>query len=485
MQQVSTVIGNEVGDRRPDLRMPEGLAIGTDGSLYVADVDNHHIGRLKDGEFETFAGLAGLLFRDGNGYPSGGFADGNRDTAMFRSPSAIAAGPDGSLYVADSDNHSIRRIYPTGKVATLAGNGVIGSKDGMGEAASFQHPEGIAVSGDGTVYVADTLNHAIRRIKPDGTTTTLNAISSRVVEVYPGVVKKAGDYRDGDLSFALFNEPSGIAIDAKGNLFVSDTGNHRIRYIDLTLGTVVTVAGTSPKYKEDALYAQGGYKDGTSSQALFGSPQGIALDAKGGLVIADSMNHAIRYLRGGIVSTLAGNGVQGVSGMRDGTETSALFDTPQGVAIASDGTIYVADSGNDAIRRIVPYSLPAGISYGDEIRVVLGQTVVSFDAKPRLVDARVMVPVRQIAEALGYKVEFSEDGSKVLLSDDKVTIELNIGRKDIRRSEEGRADFVKDMDVSPFISKNRTFVPLRFFAEEIGLDVQWLGTQQAAILRVR
>ncbi|MBO9598437.1 MAG: copper amine oxidase, partial [Cohnella sp.] len=248
---------------------------------------------------------------------------------------------------------------------------------------------------------------------------------------------------------------------------------------------VTTVAGTiaagSSVYDKNALYASGGYRDGKSGNALFHSPQGIAMDASGGLVIADSLNHSVRYLKNGTVSTLAGNGAE--PGRRNGTETSALFDAPHGVAVASDGTIYVADTDNNQIRRIVNYALPANLPNGKTIKVVYGNKAVAFDTPPVMKKGRVMVPVRAIAEALGYEVATADKGQRVLLSKDNLVIELNIGKTTIKRTETGVAEIVKNTDAAPYVSNNRTFVPVRFFAEEIGLDVQWLDKEQIAVLR--
>lgn len=123
------------------------------------------------------------------------------EEAVFQSPQALAWGPNGELYVADTGNHSIRKITADG-VTTIAGDGIIGSSDGVGSSARFYAPSGLVVDPTGTIYVADTLNHVIRRITPDGMVTTLSAASDRLVELHPGYVERAGDYQDGKLSEA-------------------------------------------------------------------------------------------------------------------------------------------------------------------------------------------------------------------------------------------------------------------------------------------
>lgn len=188
--------------------------------------------------------------------------DGASDLSLFSGPQGIATDAQGNVYVADTGNHSIRKIDPSGNVSTIAGDGVLGKEDGPGSKARFNSPLDVAVAADGTVYVADTLNHAIRSISPSGQVTTLNAASGRAVEVSPGQAAPAGDFADGALAQAKFNEPSGLALDGKGNLYVSDAGNQRIRYIDLQQGTVTTAAGSGKAEALKDLYVPGGFATG-------------------------------------------------------------------------------------------------------------------------------------------------------------------------------------------------------------------------------
>ncbi|QQZ63653.1 SMP-30/gluconolactonase/LRE family protein [Paenibacillus sonchi] len=465
-------------------RQTAGLAVGANDELYISDALNHKIQKLSSGRLSVYAGPSSSILRDAGGQPLGALLDGSREHSLFQAPVGLAFGADGSLYVADSANNAIRKIASSGEVTTLSGNGKIGSADGKGAAATFYHPEGIAVAPNGEVYVADTLNHLIRKISPDGTTVTLNTASERVVERYPGLALPAGDFKDGALEQALFNEPTGLALDAKGNLYVSDSGNQRIRYIDFSLNRVSTLAGgDAAVYASNALYATEGYKNGAANKAAFHFPKGIALDAAGGLLIADSGNHVIRYLKNGAVSTVAGSPA-GEAGFQDGIESSALFDSPLDVAVASNGTIYVADSGNSMIRAIVPYRLPAGISANQAgITVMVGTQQIQFDAKPEISKNRVMVPVRQIAEGLSYTLTFSKDGQTVTLEKKGQAIELYLGSTTIKRKAQSGAGTIGKTDAAPYVKNNRIFVPLRFFAEEAGMDVQWVKSYQTAILR--
>lgn len=163
------------------------------------------------------------------------------------------------MYVADSANNAVRKVDTNGQVTTLGGNGVPGKKDGKGADASFNHPSDVAVTADGIVYVADSLNHVIRKIATDGTVSTLNAASTRTILIRPGEASFAGEYQDGSLSEAKFNEPAGLTLDSKGNLYVSDTGNQRVRYIDLQAGTVKTVAGSTPLLSNNTIYDKMNY----------------------------------------------------------------------------------------------------------------------------------------------------------------------------------------------------------------------------------
>lgn len=490
------IAGNEIyGEQEgvasaASFRLPIGLAIGANNDLYISDTGNHKIRKFSSGYISTYAGPSSSFLRNSEGQPVGTLLDGSKGNALFDAPADITYGTDGSLYVADSGNNAIRKITSSGDIITIAGNGKIGATDGQGAAATFYHPEGIAVTKSGIIYVADTLNHVIRKIKPDGSTSTIGAASSRVVESYPGLVLASGDYRDGPISQAFFNEPTSLALDAKGNLYVSDSGNHRIRYIDFGTNKVTTAAGSiksegSSVYGKNELYATGAYKDGPAQSASFHFPKGIALDSAGGLLIADSLNNVIRYLKNGTVTTIAGS-QSGESGLQNGLESQALFNSPRDVAITLDGTVYVADMGNNMIRKIVPYQLPVTINRNQPIiKVALENKQVTFDAHPEINGGRVMVPVRKIAEALGFKLTFSSNGQTVSLEKDSRFIQLNLGSKIIKLKEQNGIEKTKETDIAPYVVNNRTFVPLRFFAEEIGIDVQWSSAIQTAILRYK
>ena len=215
-----------------------------------------------------------------------------------------------------------------GQVTTLAGSGSPGVEDNTGAAASFSEPFGVALDLRGNVIVAEGgQGNRVRIITPQG-----------VVQTIAGSEE---GYADGRGAAAHFNTPSALAIDKRGNIFVADTSNNRIRKIS-TEGVVSTVAG-SP----DA-----GYRDGPADQAQFDSPVGVAVDAEGNIFVADTYNDRIRKVSAtGEVSTVAGAGLPGLA---DGRLEVALFDTPCGLAVDAEGNLFVADTGNDAIRKITP-----------------------------------------------------------------------------------------------------------------------------------
>jgi sugar lactone lactonase YvrE len=234
-------------------------------------------------------------------------------------------------------------------VRAIAGSGTATVRDGDGTRAGFADPFGVAVAADGTVFVADGVAaHRVRVIASDGTVFTLAGGDSGM--------------RDGPGATAQFNSPSGIALDAHGTLLVADTANNRIRRV--TRGVVTTVAGQ----------ADAGAHDGHASTASFNGPLGVAVDGAGRVIVADTYNDRIRVIAPDEqVTTLAGS----VPGFVDGWTTDALFDTPSGVAVSGNGTVYVADTGNNAIRTISPEGLVSTltVSLPEPLRAPVGITL--------------------------------------------------------------------------------------------------------------
>lgn len=305
-------------------RDPVSIAVDAGGTAYVADMDNHSIRKITAGG--TVSTLAGMATQTG-------FVDGTGLSARFNNPSSLCFDSNGNLYVGDGGNQAIRRITAGGTVTTLAGGGVdiVGSADGTGSAARFFFPNGVAADSAGNVYVADSDNHTIRKITPSGVVTTL-----------AGLALQTGS-DDGTGSAARFNFPIGIAVDPAGNVFVSDYFNYTIRKIT-PAGVVTTLAG---------LAGQRGSADGSGSTARFSAMGTMATDSAGNVYVADIDNRTIRKITpAGVVTTLAG--LAGQSGSADGTGAAARFSAPEGVATDSSGNVYVTDTGNNAIRKITP-----------------------------------------------------------------------------------------------------------------------------------
>lgn len=475
-----------------EFRFPTGLMAEPDGSLLIADTRNHRLRKVNEGgQVRTVAGTVAHTSADT--IPKGGLRDGGASQAMFNEPVGMAKDKAGNLYIADSANHVIRKLDRDGRVTTAAGDGVAGWRDGSGTSARFNQPRAIVAANDGTLYVADTLNHVIRRIDPKGNVSTLNARSERIVEYSPGAVAAAGDYLDGALAQARFNEPSSLVMNADGQLIVADTGNHRIRLVDVAKQSVTTLAGNSStanysKHFPDAsLYAAGGYRDGKASEALFNSPTGIALTDEGGVVVADRWNHAIRYVYKGSVCTLSGQAEP--SGDADGLASFAEFHEPAAVAVLPNGTIAVADAFNNAIRLIRRYELPQGvIPSGRElgvkdkdIQLVYNRRLIKTDAAPVIQNGRTFLPLRVVADTLGYKTEWSADG-QVRFSFGEIEFEMKAGSKQAVRREHGTVSELQLQD-APFVHEGHIVVPVRFVAEQFGFHVQWITEARAVVIR--
>jgi sugar lactone lactonase YvrE len=422
---------------------PAGIVIDRDGSLLVADSANHTIRRISsDGVVTTIAGMAGVA----------GDADGRGDQARFNHPQGLALDADGTLYVADRSNQCIRKITRGGLVTTLAGSSAqAGQADGRGKAATFSRPQGLVVDERGVLYVTDAESAAIRRISPSGdvSTMTLTAASDagderrgasvrlndpngiaidrsgqlvvadtsahRIRRVAPDgrVSNVAGQFdrvapgdRDGPVRDARFFQPSGVAVDPAGTLFVLDAGNATVRAIS-GAGEVTTLAGKARKRYVNGQSVDGdarnarfnfqsmvgafaalaadeqgnvfvaepyssvirkispagdvttiagqvgvaGHVDGVGKEARFAFPNAIAVDRQGTLYVTEGSGHTIRRVApDGLVTTLAGRA--GVPGSVDGTGADARFDVPNGIAVDRDGVVFVSEQRNHTIRRV-------------------------------------------------------------------------------------------------------------------------------------
>lgn len=264
---------------------PMGMVYGANGQLYFADNGNNLIRKVEEAGVSDAAGRRGV--RNLYGDMIGGYVDEKAEKALFQKPTDVAY-RNGAVYVADSLNHSIRRIEQ-GRVYTLAGGNGSGYADGNPATAKFDTPQNLAVDENGNIYVADTGNHVIRKIDASGKVTTA-----------AGVGGTAG-YQDGAAGAALFNQPMGLAIHG-GSIYVADSANNRIRKIEN--GTVTTVAGAGTEIFEETGYYVGGYLDGAALTARFNCPTSLAFHADGSLYIADTDNSMIRKLHEGQVTTV-------------------------------------------------------------------------------------------------------------------------------------------------------------------------------------
>ncbi|MBM3269936.1 MAG: hypothetical protein FJZ01_20065 [Candidatus Sericytochromatia bacterium] len=296
---------------------PYGLTVDASGNLYVADSGNRHVRQVTPaGLVSTWSPYA-LGKADMGASPANlvGFADG------------IAMGASGSVLLADTRLGVVAGLTADASPSPLAGNGSLGLLDGESASASFNLPSGVLAFPDGTVLVADTQNHAIRWISPGGYT-------------YTWLGDGEAGLQDGFGSAVRFNHPTGLALDASGSIYVSDTGNHSIRKIDL-YGEVTTLAGTG-EFGDD---------DGPALSARFDGPTGIAVASDGAVFVSDSNNNCIRRIStAGQVTTFSGSGV---AGYRNGSHVLAQFNHPTGLAFLDDESLLVADSFNHRIRRLV------------------------------------------------------------------------------------------------------------------------------------
>jgi len=293
-----------------------GITADGNGNIYVADSHNNLIRKINsDGTVKTFAGSIVAGSEDGQGA-----------MASFFNPEAVAADGKGNVYVADTHNNLIRKISEDGMVTTIAGRRGNGFVQGNDNSARFDNPSGIAVDVNGNVYVADWGNDLVKKISPDGKITILAGSGE------PGS-------NDGIGPAASFYLPWGLAVDSASNVYVADSYNNMIRKIS-PAGVVKTIAGKKQK----------GAANGRGSEASFFHPAGIALDRQQNIYVADMGNNMIRKISpGGIVTTLAGNGLRGSV---NGSDTTARFYKPYGVALDQDGNVYVADYQNNLVRKI-------------------------------------------------------------------------------------------------------------------------------------
>jgi hypothetical protein len=335
-----------------------GVANACVGTVFSV-VASNSVGSAASHNAQLTGTLAGAYLLAGQpGQP--GFVDGAAAPARFRTPNYVTVNAQGLVAVGDFSNHAVR-LFDGTNVVTLAGNGQPGSADGTGAQARFNGNGGVVFDPAGNLFVADWDNHTIRRITPAGVVTT-----------FVGQAGQAGSI-DGTGNAARLRNPNGLAIDASGNLYLADWGNHTIRRIT-PAGVVTTLAGQA---------GAAGSADGVGAAARFNLPGAVAIDGNGYLYVSDINNHTVRRVRiaDGTVETWAGTA--GQPGTADGNGAAARFNQPAWISATTDGTVFLVPAAGDTVRRISPtraVTTVVGVA-GDSAAVVLG-------ANPRLRNAR-------------------------------------------------------------------------------------------------
>jgi trimeric autotransporter adhesin len=383
---VTLVAGNSragfSGDGGPavqaQLNAPMGLAVDSSGDLLIADSANNRVREVTpNGIIQTVAG---------NGSPGVPGSTGDYGPAIqanLHTPAGVAVDSSGDLYIADSGHSSVRLVTPDGNISTFAGDGYAGyyGDGGAPSTAAFDNPQDVAVGGNGTIYVADTGNALIRAISQgivstvagnDGATSTSTNQAPNTLPGSSGVTGFSGD--GGIATTATFYEPSAVAVDSSGNLYIADMGNDAIRKVTISsttqfcpipggtnvacfTGNIKTVAGTGT--------VAGFSGDGSSAtKATLNLPSGVAVDNQGNIYIADSWNLRIRKVNGsGTISTGAGDGLVSYSG-DGGPAMAAQLNGPKGVGVDAKGNQYVADSRNGVVRMVSSKGMISSIGGG-------------------------------------------------------------------------------------------------------------------------
>jgi len=309
------------------LNFPKAVAIDAAGNLYISDTRNLRVRRVSSaGVISAFAGTGQRNFTGGDGGPA--------TQAVMRAPHGLAIDQAGNVLIADYGDNEVRRVDARGIIARIVGSALpAGSGDGgLATDAALAHPRSVAIDRSGNVLISDWNNNQVLKVTPNGIVTTIAGTRT------PGFT---GD--GGPAAQAQLLAPHGIAVDAAGNVYITDQGNHRVRRVGLD-GVIKTIAG-------DGRTGSSG-DGGLATQAAVGFPAGVALDGAGNIYISMQMSQIIRRIApDGIITTIAGTGTAGFSG-DGGPATQAQLNGPVGIAADLVGNVYVADHTNNRIRKI-------------------------------------------------------------------------------------------------------------------------------------
>ncbi|MGX1887264.1 NHL domain-containing protein [Streptomyces sp. NPDC055287] len=331
---IRTVAGTGVvgfkGDNTPALKAelngPYGIAVDSTGALYIADQCNHRVRKLTtDGKISTVAGT-GVAGCEGDNGPA--------VSAQLNYPREVVVDSADAVYIADTENHRVRKITADGRISTVAGTGAKGfdGDDGSAVSAQLNYPFGVAVDSAGTLYISDHDNARVRKVTADGKISTV-----------AGTGAAGSDGDDGPAVSAQLNKPHAVALDGAGTLYIADYGNHRVRKVTAD-GKISTVAGTGAAGSDG--------DDGPAASAQLKCPLGVVVDGAGDLYIADYGNHRVRKVTAdGNISTVAGTGTEGFDG-HDGPAASAQLNKPIGLAVDCVDNLYIADYGNNRVRKV-------------------------------------------------------------------------------------------------------------------------------------
>lgn len=367
---ISTVAGNGAygfsgdGDLavQAALRATTALGFDKDGHLLIVDAQSRNMRRV----FLSGATPGIIRTAAGNGANANSGDNGPAIYASFGATGGAATDAQGNIYISDSAFHRVRKIGTDGRIAHFAGSltGVSGNVGDFGSATSarLNRPGTLAVDTQGNVYIADMANHRIRRV---------DAVTG-IITTYAGNGGAGSGGDNGPANQASLNNPTGLAFDAQGNLYIADRANQRIRRVDAISKTITTVAGDGTQNFSG--------EDGPATSAQFNNPSDVGVDGNGNLYIVDQGNHRVRRVDGAsrIIKTIAGNGVAGYDG-DGGPAAQAKINLPSSLEVAADGSVFIGDAGNLRVRKLTPAGpanrAPLLTSQLGEQTVTRGQTL--------------------------------------------------------------------------------------------------------------